>query len=207
VRRQTLKAEIPFWTYIQAFASTGDLRQPNYNEIRYQVFSSLAYGCKGLSYFVYTTPPGSGFTGIVLPGGSLNAPLYNSIQSVNAEILALGPVLNGLTSQQVYHTGTLPQGTTALPGGFFMRPTDSSQPLLLGYLTNTAGRKYVFVVNRDFTASRTVTFQMNPYPTGINEVSKSTGSEVTSGYNSSTGKLTATFAPGEGRLFVFPSGY
>lgn len=208
IRKQSVAQSIPFWTYIQSCGITGFMRTPTVAEMRYQIYTSLAYGAKGYSYFLYSTPDGDGFhDGIILPNGSKNSILYNGATEINAEVLKLGPTLNSLTSMGVYHTGSIPASTTALPSNFFWKPTDENQPVIIGYFQNSSGRKYIFAVNRDFENSRTISFSIPTKPANVNEISKTTGSEVNTNYNSSTGILSSSFAAGEGRLYILPSGY
>ncbi|WP_256756860.1 discoidin domain-containing protein [Cohnella sp. WQ 127256] len=206
IRRQSLAASIDFWTYIQSVGINGALRAPTEGEIRYQVYTSLTYGAKGINYFTYVTPSGQGDSfhdGIILPDGTKNAS-YTHVKNINAEVLKLGPKLLSLTSQAVYHTGTLPANTTALPSSFFLQPSNTTDPLVIGYSTDTNGQKYVMVTNRDITNSRTVSFVLPSKPSAVTEVSKTTGAEVSTNYNSITGTLSSSFAPGEGRLYVLP---
>lgn len=207
VRIMSMSAQIPFWTYIQSCSIPNDLRIPNANEIRYQIYTSLAYGCKGYSYFLYWTPTSGITNGLVSNNGMINTTLYNAARDTNAEVQKLGSALLSLNSQAVYHTGSLAAGTTVLPSSFFFKPTDTALPMIIGYFTNNAGRKFIMAVNRDFSSSRTITFTLNPKPSAITEISKSTGSEISTNYNSGTGLVSASFAPGEGKLFALPTGY
>jgi hypothetical protein len=80
--------------------------------------------------------------------------------------------------------------------------------MIIGTFTNVNGRKYVMLTLRDYISSRTVTFNFNPKPASITEISKITGLEVAvPGYSSATGNVTLTFAKGEGKLFALPVGY
>ncbi|MBP2110608.1 beta-galactosidase [Paenibacillus silagei] len=206
IRRQAQAASLNFWAYIQSVGVTDGLRPPTENELRYNVYSSLVYGAKGINYFTYETPSGEGETfhdGIILPGGS-KGPLYASAQKVNADLLQIGPTLRTLTSQAVYHTGSLPSGTSGVPSGFFWKPDDAAQPLIIGYFKNGSGREYVMVVNKDTVNAVTARFSLSPKPAGVSEVSKSTGTETGTDYNAATGKLSSSLAPGEGRLYVLP---
>nr|WP_286672464.1 discoidin domain-containing protein [Cohnella hashimotonis] len=206
IRRQSLAASIDFWTYIQAVGVTGMLRAPSEAEMRYQVYTSLAYGAKGINYFTYETPSGQGepfHDGILLPDGTKNAS-YTYAQNINAEVLKLGPKLLSLTSRAVYHTGSLPAGTTALPSSFFLQPSNAADPLVIGYSTDADGRAYVMVTNRDTVNSRTVSFTLSPKPSAVTEISKTTGAEVATNYDAATGAMSASFAPGEGRLYALP---
>jgi hypothetical protein len=212
IRRQALAARIDFWAYIQAVGINGYYRTPSQSDMRYQIYTNLAYGAKGYIYFTYWTPASSGGetfeNGLLLPDGTRNVS-YDWAKDLNAEVLNLGPTLMSLTSEAVYHSGGLPEPTvTALPSGFFWQPTDASAPLVIGYFKNASGRKYVMVVNRSVTQPRTVTFQLGPSkPSDVKEISKTTGAEVSTDYNASTGTLTVSFLPGEGRLFALPLGY
>ncbi|MFC5407145.1 OmpL47-type beta-barrel domain-containing protein [Cohnella soli] len=202
IRRQALAAEIDFWSYIQSVGEEGSLRQPNENELMYQVYTNLAYGAKGINYFLYQNWSGSPFVGgLILPDGSKSA-LYHSAKNINAGVLKLGPTLQRLKSKAVYHTGTRPQGTKAVPTDFFWQPADSSQPMIISSFTNENGRKYVMVVNRDIQNSRMIAFSLPSKPGSVKEVSKITGSETSTNYNSMAGTLSGSFAPGEGKLYV-----
>lgn len=206
IRRQAQMASLDFWTYIQSVGITGGLRSPSDNEVRYNVYTSLAYGAKGINYFTYETPSGQGESfhdGIILPDGS-KGPLYASVQAINAELFKLGPTLSGLDSEAVYHTGTLPTSTIALPSSFFWQPVDPAQPLIVSSFKNASGREYVMVVNRDTANARTVSFALSTKPASVTEVSKTTGLETATNYNATTGELSSSFAPGEGRLYVLP---
>ncbi len=202
IRRQARAAEIDFWSYIQAVGEEGSLREPNENELMYQVYTNLAYGAKGINYFLYQNWSGSPFVGgLILPDGSKGA-LYEAAKIINAGVLKLGPTLQRLKSEAVYHTGTRPQGTKAVPTDFFWQPTDSSQPMIISSFTDENGRKYVMVVNRDIQNSRMIAFSLPSKPGSVKEVSKITGGETSTNYNSMAGTLSGSFAPGEGKLYV-----
>jgi hypothetical protein len=208
IRRQALAQSVPFWTYIQSCGITGFMRAPNTAEMRYHVYTSLAYGAKGYSYFLYSTPSGDGFhSGIILADGTKNTALYNGATSINGEVKKLGPVLKELTSIDVYHTGTLPASTTQLPTNFYWQVTNSNDPVIVGSFQDSNGRKYIMVVNRDFSNSRMISFTLSSKPSNVTEVSKSTGLEVNTNYNSSTGVLSSNFEAGEGRLYALPISY
>ena len=211
IRRQALAANIDFWPYIQSVGFNNTNRAPSQSDLRYQIYTSLAYGAKGYIYFTYWTPASSGGEtfnqGLILPDGTKNVS-YAWAATINAEVLQLGTTLTSLTSQAVYHTGSaLPASTTALPGTFFWKPDDGNTPLIISCFTDGSGRKYIMVVNRDTDSGRTVSFTLSPKPAAVTEVSKSNGTEISTNYNAATGAISASFAAGEGRLFALPAGY
>ncbi|MFC5405470.1 beta-galactosidase [Cohnella soli] len=216
VRRQSLLGQVEFWAYLQSQGEPGYLRVPNQHEMRFQIYTNLAYGAKGLQYFMYwnVDPAETSFTSGILDhnGNKIMAPdglntMYEYDKQINQEVLKLGPTLKTLTSQAVYHTGTLPADTTALPASFFLKPDNAADPLLIGYFTDANDRKFVLVVNRDTVNPRTVSFTLSPKPSTVKEISKSNSTETATNYNSSTGQMSASFTPGEGKLFALPSGY
>jgi hypothetical protein len=205
VRRQSLSAEIPFWSYIQSFENSG-LSQPTANQMRHQVYSNLAYGCKGINYFLYWTPGSSTMTnGIILADGTTNTTLYNAATTINTEVGNLGAILSTLTSDTVYHTGSsIPEGTTLLPADYFIKPSNASSSTIISTFKVINGKKYILIVNRDYSVSRTIAFNLSPKPSAITEVSKTTGQEVATNYSSSNGSFSSTFSAGEGKLFAIP---
>jgi hypothetical protein len=52
VRQEALKANKPYWTFIQAY-QTNNRRLPSESDLRMQLFSSLTYGFTGFAYFTY----------------------------------------------------------------------------------------------------------------------------------------------------------
>ncbi|MFC5404287.1 Ig-like domain-containing protein [Cohnella soli] len=200
VRRQAKTISKDFWTFLQSVGLPW-LREPSENDMRYNVYTNLAYGAKGIMYFTYWTPIYEGFYGsLILPDGSKNDTYYYA-QNLNKEVLHLGPTLNRLTSEDVYHTGDLPRETTALPNDFFWQVTDTTLPAVIGSFHDENGNKYVMVVNRDTEQARRLSFKLPSKPESVLEISKETGNETSTNYDPDTGELSAQFAPGEGRLY------
>ncbi|MFP2903851.1 hypothetical protein ACLESD_02020 [Pyxidicoccus sp. 3LFB2] len=221
---------VPFWSYIQSCGMRGQdnsqphglgswmYRNPKAAELRWNIYTQLAYGAKGLEYFLYWGVNCNGtsccdgatcFTRpIILEDGTRNPELYPAARSINSEVKALAPTLLSLTSRGVYHSGVLPLGARPVPDASPFHPTDAAQPLVLGHFHNPGGRQAVLVVNRDYRSARTVSFTVPSRPPSVQEVAKDTGAEVPFGnYNPAQGLLTVSLAAGDGRLFLLPAGY
>lgn len=209
VRDMGLKKNVMTACYLQSVGIPGNLRRPNENEMRYNVFTSIAYGVKSLNWFTWWTPTGQAepFTNAIIDAYGNKTDLYVPVQNLNTQVKTLGPTLMGLTSQAVYHSGVLEMGTSNVLGNFFWKPISTSDNVIVSYFTNASGRKYILVVNRTLTDTLTLNFNVNPKPTTVTEVSKLTGQEVSTNYNASTGAISASFLPGEGRLYALPAGY
>lgn len=202
-RSAALDSNKDLWMYIQSTGQDGAMTVPNEAQLRYQIYPALAYGVKGYMYFTYNTVPYMGFhDALILPDGTRND-TYDWAKQINGEVLKLGPTLLSLKSQAVYHTGSeVFRDTTVLPADFLWQVTDRSQPTITGYFTDEAGKKYIMAVNRDFENGRTISFSLPAKPASVKEVSKTTGLETATNYDSASGTLSASFAPGEGRLYV-----
>jgi hypothetical protein len=112
VRETARQARLPFLNIVQACSWTPVRRVPQGNEMRYLVYTTLAYGAQGISYYVYCHPGHTG--GIANPDGSPTA-LYHALQPLNQEFVAIASQLQPLQSLGVYHQGMLPAGAVALP--------------------------------------------------------------------------------------------
>lgn len=204
IRKQSLSAGIDFWSYMQSVGHNFQ-RVPNESEMRYQVYTNLVYGAKGYMWYTYFTPPGHN-NGLILPDGTKNDSYYYA-KDIGAEVQFLGSTLLKLNSKAVYHTGsTIPDSTTALPTNFFWQQV-GDQPTVIGHFNHENGRKYVMVVNQDYKNSQTLSFQLAPGISSVMEVSKSSGAEVSTNYNSTTRMLSDSFAPGEGRLYALDASF
>ena len=117
IRRAALSANIPFFNFFAAMPFNG---RPDMSEaqLRWQAFTSLTYGAKGLLYFCYWTPSGTSFvwsnaimTPKLYPGNATasyaKGPHYAQAAAINAALRVLGGFLFNHTSLAV----TLCSGT------------------------------------------------------------------------------------------------
>jgi hypothetical protein len=118
MREKAIASGLPFLNIVQAAcwgptenASPHNPRVPGPEEMRFLVYSTLAYGAQGISYYVYCFPGHNG--GIVKPDGT-PTPIYHALKTLNREFLAIATQLQPLKSQGVYHAGMQPPGVTAL---------------------------------------------------------------------------------------------
>ena len=175
IREQAVAAGLPFMNIVQAsrrlsssVASLRARRVPNGEEMRYLLYTTLAYGAQGISYFVYCFPGYEG--GIARPDGT-PTPLYHALKSLNREFVVIAKLLQPLKSQGVFHAGMQPPGTKPLPpdSAFTFDPPvpamayqagDRVQGVLLSRfgLSGQAGfaATHVLVVNLDYKSERIV---------------------------------------------------
>lgn len=112
IRRAAQDAGLPFLNIVQACTWTPSMRVPQGDEMRYLVYTTLAYGAQGISYYVYCHP---GHTGGIANADGTPTALYPVLSKLNREFVAIAGQLQPLRSLGVYHAGMQPQGTEPLP--------------------------------------------------------------------------------------------
>ncbi len=165
IRRAALDANLPFLNIVQACTWTPAMRVPNGDEMRYLIYTSLAYGAQGISYYVYNA---AGHTGGIAAADGTPTPLYSVLQTLNPEFVAIARELQPLRSLGVYHAGMLPPGAEPLPanGAFKLAPAVATMPykppehvrgVLLGYFGAKENQPTsAVVVNLDYKSELAV---------------------------------------------------
>jgi len=160
IRRASLDAGLPFLNIVQACTWTPAMRVPVGDEMRYLIYTTLAYGAQGISYYVYCWPGHTG--GLALPDGT-PTPIYQALKSLNREFTAIAGQLQPLRSQAIYHLGMAPPGSVPLPpdAQFRLEPAvpdmeyrvpERVRGLMLGYFGPAEAPTHVVVVNLDYKA-------------------------------------------------------
>lgn len=175
IRRNALKCDAAMGFIFQC-TPHGTYRDPSETDLRWQVNTGLAYGCKALLYFTYFTPTDadSNFHNGILDAKGNRTPHFAMAKSINAELKNLSSTLIRLTSTAIYHTAPVPSGCTALPDDAPIL-VKGGGPLVLGFFKHTDGSQWAIVVNRDLHKSATPILEFNPKITGIEELSPHTG--------------------------------
>ncbi len=133
-RAAALKYDVPMMVWIEQHTdeklATARLPPPpgNAEKVRWSVYSSVAYGAKGIQWFI--------------------ARPYQEIAALNAELTALGPTLIKLTSRNVFHTSDVPWEGRRLPLSSWYS-TDAKN-LLIGEFTRAdePNTSYLLIANK-----------------------------------------------------------
>ena len=155
IQRAAQEAGVPFLNIVQACTWAPDaMRIPNSDELRYLVYSTLAYNAQGISYYVYAHPNHDGSL-VSLDG--IPGPLYHAVKSYNREFIAIARELQPLRSLGVYHTSMREPGCEPLPADAHFRLDCSQSPasprgFLLGFFGAAEKPTHVVAVNLDYTA-------------------------------------------------------
>ena len=133
---------------------------PTEAQMRWQIYSSLAYGAKGVLYFCYYTPDGDEFPkgGAIITRDDRKTRHYYEAQRINRAVKNLGPTLMKLTNTAVYRIQPGDDPAVVLKGSPIRQLTPGDY--LVGVFQHEDGRTAVLLNNYDFAYSSwpTVTF-------------------------------------------------
>ncbi len=118
IRKKSLEYNIPFWDIVLSSEHLS-YKNPSFEEISLQVYSALAYGAKGIGYYLYSKSwENIGYKSWILENyvdntnvaDSLHGRLYLPVKILNRQIQALGKTLLDLESTEVIHSSNFPNG-------------------------------------------------------------------------------------------------
>ena len=161
IREASQKSGIPFLNIVQAASWEAGVRVPTPDEVRYLVYTTLAYGAQGISYYVYCC---GGHTGMIANADGSPTALYGPLCTMNREFAAIAAQLQPLKSLTIYQAGMLPEACVALPANAPFRfdppvapmayaPPAKVKGLMLAYFGTPGKPTHVLAVNLDYEKS------------------------------------------------------
>jgi hypothetical protein len=159
IRQAAQAANVPFLNIVQASSWHPSMRIPKSDEMRFLVYTTLAYGAQGISYYVYCAPKHLG--GIANSDGTPTV-LYQTLKTLNREFVAIASQLQSLRSLGIFHLGMMPVGGEPLPPNSVFtvdppvapmeyKPPEKMKGLILGFFGKPGLPTHVVVVNLDYT--------------------------------------------------------
>ena len=173
VRAACKKHGIEFWNIVLSVAHFS-YRELNAADFRFQVYTTLAYGGRGISYFTYVTPSTGNYRMGPLDQFGNQTPTWYFMQHVNLQIQKLAPTLLQLTSDGVYHFGQVPSGANGTPTNSLVTSA-GGDTFLVGDFTHKDGSRYVMIVNKDLAKSHTCSPKFRSAPSRVQHVSPYSG--------------------------------
>lgn len=173
VRAACQKHGLEFWNIVLSVAHF-NYAEPSAAGLRLQAYCTLACGGRGLSCFTYFAPPAGGYRGAPVDQFGNETATWHLMQNVNLQVQKLAPTLLQLKSDDAYHIGKVPPGchgpsTNTLVSGI------AGDNVLVGDFTHADGSRYVMVVNKSLTGSRTCWPQFRQSPKSLKHISPYTG--------------------------------
>ena len=208
MRRFSLANNVPFWNFFNTMPF-GPHTDPTEAQLRWQVYTSLAYGAKGVLYFCYYTPLGDEFPkgGAIIGRDGRPTRHYDQAKRINAELKNLGQFLMKATSTGICRLQPEDDPAQVLadtPLKTISRaPEDPPNDYLIGTFKLTDGRTGVMINNYrpEYTAWPTIEFSADLGR--VTEVSKKTGREgLVLDDSPDMAGLQLSLDAGDGRLFL-----
>lgn len=171
-REAAMLGNVPLTTCIETSATppAGPEYLPdNAEKLRQSVYTSLAYGVKGIQWYHGA--------GLYRPESTELSKSGKDISVLNGEMKNIGPILVKLRSMDVYHTTPLPKGTREAPKEHWIQliSEEGSEGLILGTFKEKSNKHYMddveedyfMVANRDYRNSQHVVVRFQSKWLGI----------------------------------------
>lgn len=161
VRRLSMETKTPFWNCILA-NSHFNYMEPSDATFHLQVYSTLAYGGRGIQYFTYFAPEIGNYRLAAVDQFGNRTSTWDRLRLINNEIHALAPTLLKLRSTGVFHYPDVPDQCKPLSASKLVRSVEMVQRyvkppvagrFLVGEFEDRQGRPYVMLVNKDLNNS------------------------------------------------------
>jgi hypothetical protein len=204
MRKYSLLRHVPFWNFFNTMPF-GPHTDPTEAQLRWQIYTSIAYGAKGVLYFCYWTPCGDEFPkgGAIITAAGRKTRHYGQATRINRGVMALGPTLMKLTSTSVCRVKPDDE-----PGGVLrdIPITNLTKgDYLVGAFKHADGRRAVLLNNYSFAYTAWPTIEFGAALEQVREVCKETGNEIPVIDDSPAMEgLQLSLDSGEGRLFLLP---
>jgi hypothetical protein len=223
IRKKSLEYNIPFWMIVMS-SEHDYYKKPTFEEISLQVYSALAYGAKGIGYYLYARGWETlGYKSWILEdyvdnlnvADSLHGDLFVLVQKLNKSIQTLGKILLNLKSTEIIHTSDYPNKQEEITQSLFKSnkanslikqilntgEPDTDSKLLIGIFEEknklNSNGKYLFIVNKDVNATSNITTTLNG-PYNIYKFDKETGEKK---FINTNENISSKISEGTGELF------
>ncbi len=172
VRKLALKHDLPFWNIV---LSNSHFRyaEPTPAGFRFQLYTTLAYGGRGISYFTYFAPQIGNYRLAPIDQFGHKTPTWDMLRNVNLQLHKLGPTYITLKSVNVFHHPNVPEGCSGIGTSKYLASV-SGDDLLVGEFEGPGGVPYVMVVNKSLHVSTAFGVAFKE-PGQVNRVSAYTG--------------------------------
>ncbi|RLG30215.1 hypothetical protein DRO03_05045 [Methanosarcinales archaeon] len=204
MRKYSLQRGIPFWNFFNTMPF-GSHYDPTEAQLRWQIYTSIAYGAKGVLYFCYWTPCGDEFSkgGAIISVEGRKTRHYEQAKRINHSIKNLGPTLMKFTSSKVCRIKPDDNPSVALAGTPITSLTKGDY--LVGVFKSADERRAVLLNNYSFAYTAWPTVKFDVPVKQVREVCKATGKKISIVDDSpAMAGLQISLDSGAGRLFLLP---
>lgn len=172
VRAAAMKHELPFWNIVLSNAHFR-YAEPTEGGLRFQAFTTLAYGARGISYFTYFTPQHGNYRLAPIDQFGNKTATWEMLRRVNLQIHALAPTLVKCESVGVFHHPNVPEGGRGIAESRFVAEVGGGD-VVVGEFKDSGGSPMVMIVNKDLHQSIAVSVRFKQ-PGRITQINNYTG--------------------------------
>lgn len=152
IRACAIRHDLPWWNIVLGNAHFTYI-EPSQASIYVQVYSTLAYGARGISYFTYFAVPHGNFRLSAIDQFMNKTATWDYIRLMNLQIHKLAPTYLKLKSVNVFHHPNVPKGCRGIDSSKFVAAVVGSGDLLVGEFEGPNNMPYIMVVNKSLTNS------------------------------------------------------
>ena len=156
VRETALRHSLPFWNIVLSCAHF-NYAEPTEAGLRFQLYTTLAYGGRGIAYFTYFAPEIGNYRLSPIDQFGNKTPTWDMLRSVNLQAQRLGPLYTKLRNVNVFHHPDVPEGCAGLTTSRFISTVNGGS-LLVGEFEGPDGQPFVIVVNKSL--ERSISFSL-----------------------------------------------
>jgi len=172
IRAAALRHKLPFWNIVLSNAHFR-YAEPTEAGLRFQVYTTLAYGGRGISWFTYFSPAVGNYRLAPIDPFGNKTPTWDMLRRVNLQIHKLAPVYCKLTSVNVFHVPDVPAECRGATSSRFLDEI-SGGSFVVGEFEAPDARRYVMVVNKSLRESAAFHIRFK-WPGQIMQVNAYTG--------------------------------
>ena len=151
VRKVSLANSIPFWNIVLA-NSHFRYAEVTQGGLNLQVFATLAYGGRGISYFTYFAPLIGNYRNAAVDQFLHKTPTWDMLRFINLQLHQLLPTYTKLRSINVFHSQDAPEGCLGMDSSKHLAEITGGS-FLIGEFEAPDGTPFVLIVNKDIRSS------------------------------------------------------
>ena len=172
-RAVTLKTGVPFWHVVLGNAHF-NYAEPTPAGLRFQAYTSMAYGARGLGYFTFTYRERGNYRATATDAYGRRTPTFDMLRDVNLQVHKLAPTLATLKSTATWHTPQVPLNCKGIQSSQLIQSVSGPGQYLVGEFESQTSGPAILIVNTSLTSSTTFSIKPKQKAT-LQKVSSVTG--------------------------------
>lgn len=152
IRAVAQKHRLPFWNIVLSNAHF-HYAEPSDAGFRFQLYTSLAYGARGISYFTYFTADKGNYRLAPVDQFGNRTRTWEMLRHVNLQMHRLGAAYLNLKSVNVFHHPEIPQDCRGIATSRFLAAIEGKGSYLVGEFQDPENRPWIIIVNKSLSQS------------------------------------------------------